>query len=246
LRAFRANLRRFLLRLIVAGWACCLTSQIGLVQSPLIVNRTPSVLGPPQEIEPPRPTVLEFESQPPPANGPTIGYVTLESDTPPQPQILLFDARPSPVTLVWPDRSVLPPSRFGDELPRELPLPVLSTTVPEAIGTPRETVAPVVIATQASMAVPEPIVVPRETVEPAVMATQPSMAVTVGFARPAAVLSERPLFGRVIGVGNFAQPVWPSEPVRFLAPRQLTFQEQVTGVDRSSPGQDGPSGERDR
>ncbi len=53
--------------LLLAGLGIALTLQFGTGQAPLIVNRRPATIGPPEEVLAPKPTVLDFEPVKPPA-----------------------------------------------------------------------------------------------------------------------------------------------------------------------------------
>jgi hypothetical protein len=49
-----------MLRLMLVGLGCCLLPQFGPGQLPMVVNRPPISLGPPQEVEEASPQVVEF------------------------------------------------------------------------------------------------------------------------------------------------------------------------------------------
>lgn len=81
-----AWLHRFWLRLLLAGLACCLTSQLGLGQAPIIVNRAPALAESPHEVENAHASVLEFE----PSGAPL----------PPIPSVLVFEPVKGPAPKV--------------------------------------------------------------------------------------------------------------------------------------------------
>ena len=102
-------LHRYWLRLLLAGVACCLTSQNGPSQAPTIVNCAPAMLGSPQE------AVLQISERK--AEGGTLPRITrgwaielplAESD--PTPSTLVFkthavELTPTPSTLVFPPKA---------------------------------------------------------------------------------------------------------------------------------------------
>lgn len=230
MRGPQTRLRRVVLRLIVAGWACCLTSQIGLVQSPFIVNRTPALLGPPQEVEPPRPAVTEFE----PRSKSAIGQ-TLEKQAKPRPQILLFEAREpaaGPSALEF-DPSESPPPRFPNELPRLPEIPEIELETADlppprfAAEPPREFAAATRLAVNLA-----PILAARELIESGQADMPPFVALPVSFARPRGVQQDAAAFGRVIGVRGFTVPKWTGDSVRFLIPRRGALLEPVAHFER--------------
>jgi hypothetical protein len=113
-----AWLHRFWLRLMLVGLACCLTSQLGPGQAPVIVNRAPAVLEPPlpiivnrapalpespQEVENAHPSVLEFEPS--------------QAPLPLIPSVLVFEPAKAPVPMI---------SSASDLAPNKPRLPTIS------------------------------------------------------------------------------------------------------------------------
>jgi hypothetical protein len=195
-------LHRFWLRLMLAGLACCLTSQVGPGQAPvignrglavlepplpIIVNHTPALTESPQDVDNANPPVLEFGKAP----------------LPPIPSVLVFEPTEAPVPMIS-SRSGL---AANTPLPALVPKLSLGTRIESALQPVKAPIRaiPYLLGFEASAA-PLPPLSSSPDFEP-ITCTSPLSSVPE-FASPLAIVSDHPLaalsqraaFGSVIGL----------------------------------------------
>ncbi len=202
--------QRVLLWLILASWACCLTPEIGLVQAPFIVNRTPPLLGPPELSENSMKVVLEFEPRKPMAPGAKVAVTTEEASGKRPRAILLFEAN-SPA---GPQAGTV--QEFGSN---ELPSPRVLEEFPRGIGAVSKGFAKNAGAVTAFPRLSDEAPRVITPVAPAASEEDAPIALTAFFAQPRSVHQQRPSFGHVVGLKGVVLPVWTYDLVRFLTPQ---------------------------
>jgi hypothetical protein len=223
-------LQRFWLRLMLAGLACCLTSQLGPGQAPvignrglavlepplpIIVNRTPALPESPQDVENALPAVLEFE----PSGAPL----------PPIPSVLVFEPAEAPAPMISgapglaANRPPLPALSSERALrPGKAPLPAIPYLLSFRASTPT-------LPSQSSSPDFEPSAPPLPPLSNVPVFTSPLAILSD---HPLAALSQRAAFGSVIGLEG-SNGV--DNRTTFLCPMKAGFAEPF--VLRESPVQ---------
>jgi hypothetical protein len=212
---------------MLAGWACCLTSQLGPGQAPIIgnrglavlepplpiiVNRTPALTESPQDVENANPPVLELGKAP----------------LPPIPSVLVFEPTEAPAPMI---------SSASGLAANKPPLPALSSGPALQPVKPPTPAIPYLLGFEATTA-PLPPLSSSPDFEP-IPWTPPLSSVPV-FASPLAVISDQPLaapsqraaFGSVIGLEG-SNGIY--DRTTFLCPMKAGFAEPF--VHRESPVQ---------
>jgi hypothetical protein len=230
-----ACLRRSWLRLMLAGWACCLTSQLGPGQAPvignrglavmepplpIIVNRTPALTESPQDVENANPPVPEFGKAP----------------LPPIPSVLVFEPTEAPAPMI---SSASGLAANKPPLPALVPKLSLGTRIESALQPVKAPIRaiPYLLGFEATTA-PLPPLSSSPDFEP-IPWTSPLSSVPV-FASPLAIVADHPLaalsqraaFGSVIGL-EVSNEI--DNRTTFLCPMKAGFAEPC--VYRESPVQ---------